>query len=233
MPTHAEGCYIEAAAPKARTLLLMGSPTQGPEARCGANRSPCPMSYPLPAAQPAGARHADQSVAAEFSDGDNNTMLVFSTTAGVLSAVACSHPPAGELGVAGAGAFPAPMPYGATYLFNAVPPTSTSRNSSGSSSASGCPGRGHGQSPEPAGDTPLGAQRPAAYFYPGREASMASTCSTAVLLPDAGHVGTSAGGRDRTAGWLLLSFTYPGVCGAGNCAAVPAGAARGWRGQGA
>jgi hypothetical protein len=216
MPTPPKGGYIEADRAEGKDLLLIGiADSHAPEAALWREQialSDVHTRYPLRNLPERGT--LTNPAPLEFSDGDNNTMLVFShdherfVRRGLLD-----NRPRGELGVGEAqAAFPAPtMPYGATYLFNAHAAYQYETEQQRIFERIRLPaGEVMASPPEPAGDNILVLSDRAAYFYPGREAMNGLDLLQPLMrVPMPGHVGKL--GRVDAIELLdgyLVSFTY-------------------------
>ena len=216
MPTPPKGGYIEADRAEGKDILLMGiADSRAPEAALWREQialSDVHTRYPLRNLPERNTLTNPSPL--EFSDGDNNTMLVFShdrerfIRRGLLD-----NRPRGELGVGEAqAAFPAPtMPYGATYLFNAHAAYQYETEQQRFFERIRLPvGEVMASPPEPAGDNILVLSDRAAYFYPGREAMNGLDLLTPLLrVPMPGHVGRlSRVDAVELLDGYLLSFTY-------------------------
>jgi hypothetical protein len=216
MPTPPKGGYIEADRAEAKDLLLMGlAQSHAPEAALWREQialSDVHTRYPLRNLPERNTLTNPSPL--EFSDGDNNTMLVFShdrerfIRRGLLD-----NRPRGELGVGEAqAAFPAPtMPYGATYLFNAHAAYQYETEQQRFFERMRLPmGEVMASPPEPAGDNILVLSDRAAYFYPGREAMNGlDLLQPLVRVPMPGHVGhLSRMDAIELLDGYLVSFTY-------------------------
>jgi len=176
MPVPPKGGYIEADRAEGKDLLLMGiADSRAPEAALWREQialSDVHTRYPLRNLPERNTLTNPSPL--EFSDGDNNTMLVFSHDRGRFARRGLlDNRPRGELGVGEAqAAFPAPtMPYGATYLFNAHAAYQYESGQQRFFERIRLPaGEVMASPPEPAGDNILVLSDRAAYFYPGREA---------------------------------------------------------------
>lgn len=216
MPTPPKGGYIEADRAEGKDILLMGiADSRAREAALWREQialSDVYTRYPL---RNLPERNTLTNPAPlEFSDGDNNTMLVFShdrerfVRRGLLD-----NRPRGELGVGEAqAAFPAPtMPYGATYLFNARAAYQYETEQQRFFERIRLPvGEVMASPPEPAGDNILVLSDRAAYFYPGREAMNGLDLLTPLMrVPMPGHIGKlSRVDAIELLDGYLLSFTY-------------------------
>ena len=216
MPTPPKGGYIEADLAEGKDLLLLGLEATGsPEAALWREQvalSDVHTRYPL--RQLPERNTLTNPSPLEFSDGVNNTMLVFShdrerfVRRGLLD-----NRPRGELGVGEAqAAFPAPtMPYGATYLFNAYAAYQYESEQQRFFERIRLPaGEVMASPPEPAGDNILVLSDRAAYFYPGREAMNGlDLLQPLVRVPMPGHVGhLSRMDAIELLDGYLVSFTY-------------------------
>ena len=216
MPTPPKGGYIEADRAEGKDLLLLGLEATGsPEAALWREQvalSDVHTRYPL--RQLPERNTLTNPSPLEFSDGVNNTMLVFShdrerfVRRGLLD-----NRPRGELGVGEAqAAFPAPtMPYGATYLFNAYAAYQYESEQQRFFERIRLPaGEVMASPPEPAGDNILVLSDRAAYFYPGREAMNGlDLLQPLVRVPMPGHVGhLSRMDAIELLDGYLVSFTY-------------------------
>ena len=216
MPTPPKGGYIEADRAEGKDLLLLGLEATGsPEAALWRQQvalSDVHTRYPL--RQLPERNTLTNPSPLEFSDGVNNTMLVFShdrerfVRRGLLD-----NRPRGELGVGEAqAAFPAPtMPYGATYLFNAYAAYQYESEQQRFFERIRLPaGEVMASPPEPAGDNILVLSDRAAYFYPGREAMNGlDLLQPLVRVPMPGHVGhLSRMDAIELLDGYLVSFTY-------------------------
>ena len=216
MPTPPKGGYIEADRAEGKDILLMGiADSRAPEAALWREQialSDVYTRYPLRNLPERNTLTNPSPL--EFSDGDNNTMLVFShdrerfIRRGLLD-----NRPRGELGVGEAqAAFPAPtMPYGATYLFNARAAYQYESEQQRFFERIRLPeGEVMASPPEPAGDNILVLSDRAAYFYPGREAMNGLDLLTPLMrVPMPGHIGKlSRMDAIELLDGYLLSFTY-------------------------
>ena len=216
MPTPPKGGYIEADRAEAKDLLLMGlAQSRAPEAALWREQialSDVHTRYPLRNLPERNTLTNPSPL--EFSDGDNNTMLVFShdrerfIRRGLLD-----NRPRGELGVGEAqAAFPAPtMPYGATYLFNARAAYQYETEQQRFFERIRLPaGEVMASPPEPAGDNILVLSDRAAYFYPGREAMNGLDLLAPLMrVPMPGHIGKlSRVDAVELLDGYLMSFTY-------------------------
>ena len=216
MPTPPKGGYIEADRAEGKDILLMGiADSRAPEAALWREQialSDVHTRYPLRNLPERNTLTNPSPL--EFSDGDNNTMLVFShdrerfIRRGLLD-----NRPRGELGVGEAqAAFPAPtMPYGATYLFNARAAYQYETEQQRFFERIRLPvGEVMASPPEPAGDNILVLSDRAAYFYPGREAMNGLDLLTPLMrVPMPGHIGKlSRVDAIELLDGYLLSFTY-------------------------
>lgn len=216
MPTPPKGGYIEADRAEGKDILLMGiADSRAPEAALWREQialSDVYTRYPLRNLPERNTLTNPSPL--EFSDGDNNTMLVFShdrerfIRRGLLD-----NRPRGELGVGEAqAAFPAPtMPYGATYLFNARAAYQYESEQQRFFERIRLPeGEVMASPPEPAGDNILVLSDRAVYFYPGREAMNGLDLLTPLMrVPMPGHIGKlSRMDAIELLDGYLLSFTY-------------------------
>ncbi len=216
MPTPPKGGYIEADRAEGKDLLLMGiAGSRDPDAALWRGQialSDVYTRYPLRSLPDRNTLTNPSPL--EFSDGDNNTMLVFShDRARFIRRGLLDNRPRGELGVGEAQApFPAPtMPYGATYLFNARAAYQYETEQQRFFERIRLPaGEVMASPPEPAGDNVLALSDRAAYFYPGREAMNGLDLLTPLLrVPMPGHVGKlSRLDAIELLDGYLVSFTY-------------------------
>jgi hypothetical protein len=216
MPTPPKGGYIEADRAEGKDILLMGiEGSRAPEATLWREQialSDVHTRYPLRNLPERGT--LTNPAPLEFSDGDNNTMLVFShDRERFVRRGLRDNRPRGELGVGEAqAAFPAPtMPYAATYLFNAHAAYQYETQQQRIFERIRLPqGEVMASPPEPAGDNILVLSDRAAYVYPGREAMNGLDLLQPLLrVPMPAHVGQL--GRVDAIELLdgyLLSFTY-------------------------
>ena len=216
MPTPPKGGYIEADRAEGKDILLMGiADSRAPEAALWREQialSDVHTRYPL---RNLPARNTLTNLSPlEFSDGDNNIMLVYSHDRGrFVRRGLLDNRARGELGVGEAqAAFPAPtMPYGATYLFNAHAAYQYEAEQQRFFERIRLPvGEVMASPPEPAGDNILVLSDRAAYFYPGREAmSGLDLLQPLVRVPMPGHVGKlSRLDAIELLDGYLVSFTY-------------------------
>ena len=216
MPTPPKGGYIEADRAEGKDLLLMGiAGSRAPDASLWREQialSDVHTRYPLRNLPERNTLTNPSPL--EFSDGDNNTMLVFSHDRGrFVRRGLLDNRPRGELGVGEAqAAFPAAtMPYGATYLFNAHAAYQYESEQQRFFERIRLPaGEVMASPPEPAGDNILVLSDRAVYFYPGREAMNGlDVLQPLVRVPMPGHVGKlSRLDAIELLDGYLLSFTY-------------------------
>lgn len=215
-PVPPRGGYIEADRAEGKDMLLLGINASGsPEAALWREQvalSDVHTRYPLRNLPERNTLTNPSPL--EFSDGDNNTMLVFSHDSGrFVRRGLLDNRPRGELGVGEAqAAFPAPtMPYGATYLFNAHAAYQYESDQQRFFERIRLPaGEVMASPPEPAGDNILVLSNRAAYFYPGREAMNGlDLLQPLARVPMPGQVGNlSRMDAIELLDGYLISFTY-------------------------